>query len=92
LLGEGAYLLAEREKPLAQGATVASRRKEEKKREKEALDRAREGREAPVRNLKSLKLRSEVVPDQTSYMAGVMREGKLIPSVLGSTPPMRMLI
>jgi hypothetical protein len=88
LLGEGAYLLAEREKPLAQGATVASRRK----REKEALDRAREGREAPVRNLKSLKLRSEVVPDQTSYMAGVMREGKLIPSVLGSTPPMRMLI
>lgn len=68
-------MLAEREKPLPQGATAASRRKEEKKREKEALERAREGRDTPVRNLKNVKLRSELVPDQTSYMAGVMRDG-----------------
>lgn len=76
---EGARLQVEKETPAPTGSNAASKRKEEKKKEREDADRRRQGYEGssgPKKRLQAMKLRSEIVPDQTTYMAGSIKEGQ----------------
>ncbi|KAL7417432.1 DNA-directed RNA polymerase III subunit Rpc5 [Mrakia frigida] len=77
---EGARLQLEKETPTPTGSTAAARKKEDRRKEKERDERKRaglEGNDGPKKALQSMKLKSEVVPDQTTYMAGSMRDGNL---------------
>jgi len=76
---EGARLQLEKETPTPTGSTAAARKKEDKRKDKEREERRRmghEGNDGPKKALQSMKLKSEVVPDQTTYMAGSMKDGE----------------
>lgn len=82
---EGARLQLEKETPTPTGSTAAARKKEDRRKEKERDERKRaglEGNDGPKKALQSMKLKSEVVPDQTTYMAGSMRDGELFLSFI----------
>ncbi|CED84553.1 RNA Polymerase C (III) 37 kDa subunit [Phaffia rhodozyma] len=78
-LGEGARLLFEKELAVAAARANAgsslsgSKKKKKEDREREAMA----SREGPKKSLQHIKLRSQLVPDQTSYMAGCMKDGAL---------------
>lgn len=85
--GQGARLQSEKEAAILAAAQAAAAGSAAKKPKKEKVGDGSSGQSTPM--LKSLKLRSEVVPGQTVYMAGSVRSGAFSPAL--ATPLRRQI-